>query len=81
MSTIVDLNSYLFEQIEALTNDDLKGEALDEAIKRSKAVTVVADKIIDNARVTIEAVKIQNEYSANAIDPSVAFTPLLGEGK
>ena len=41
-NTLVDLNNYLFESIERITDDDLTDEQLEKEIKRSDAVQKIA---------------------------------------
>jgi len=64
-SVITQLNDYLFDQLNALTNEDKVGEELDEEIKRSKAVAHVASQIINNNNSLIRAVKVQSEHRSN----------------
>lgn len=59
---LVDLNNYLFEQLERLNDEELKGDALDEEISRSKAVTSIAQTIINNGELLIKAKKCYEEY-------------------
>lgn len=59
---LVDLNDHLFEQLERLNDEDLTGDKLSEEINRSKAITDVASKIIDNGNLVLKAVREQNEY-------------------
>lgn len=61
-SKLVDLNLHLFEQLERLNDDELTGEALEQEIARSKAMSDVATKIIDNASLALQAAKLQGEY-------------------
>jgi hypothetical protein len=56
-----DLNDYLFAQLERLADEDLTGDAIATEIKRSEAVVQVADKIVDNARLQLAAVKFTAE--------------------
>ena len=41
-NTLSDLNNYLFEAIERITDDELTDEALDKEIKKSEAVQKIA---------------------------------------
>jgi hypothetical protein len=61
-NTLTDLNEYLFQQLDALTNEDMNEEELDKAIKRSEAVTKVAKTIIDSGNLTLAAKKHLDEY-------------------
>ena len=68
-NTLIDLNNHLFEQIERLNDDDLVGEDLDKEIKRSKAISSIAQNIIDNAALTLEAKKFAEDYSGRVDVP------------
>ena len=48
-NTLNDLNNYLFEQIERISDDSLTDDELNKEIKRSDAVQRVAKTIVDNA--------------------------------
>lgn len=50
-----DLNNHLFAQMERLSNEQLKGEKLQEEIGRAKAVSGIASQIIGNARPAFDA--------------------------
>ena len=67
-NTLGDLNSYLFAQLDALSNPDLTGDKLKEELERSKAITDVSKTIIDNAKVVLEAKKCTSEYCLNVKD-------------
>ena len=56
------LNEYLFMQLDALSNQDLKGEELKEEISRSNAITNIAKEIISNANVVLQSKKYATEY-------------------
>lgn len=60
-NSLNDLHNHLFEQLERLNDDDLSGEELEKEIKRSKAITSVAEKIIDNAKVALDSQKFIEE--------------------
>lgn len=54
---LTDLNNHLFEQLERLNEEELKGEALKEEITRSKAIENVAKQIINNGRLVLDSQK------------------------
>ena len=49
------LNDYLFETLENLTDKDIKGEELNEHIRRAEATTKVAQQIIANQNFMLKA--------------------------
>lgn len=61
-NTLVDLNNHLFEQLERLNDEELTGDKLEREIRRSKAMTDVATKIIDNASLGLDAERLKVEY-------------------
>lgn len=63
-NTITDLNNYLFEQIERMNDENLKGEALDEEIKRCEMIGKLAKTIIDNGNLALSAKKHIDEYGS-----------------
>lgn len=52
---LIDLNNHLFMQLERLTDESLKGDDLSREIARSKAVSNMAQQIICNARLALDA--------------------------
>ncbi|KEI18230.1 hypothetical protein [Clostridium haemolyticum] len=60
-NTLGDLNNHLFAQLERLSDEDLTGEELKQEINRAKAVTDVANKIISNGVLILNAKKVQAE--------------------
>lgn len=64
-NTLGDLNNHLFAQLERLSDEDLKGEQLQEEIQRAKTITAVSAQIINNGSLVLQAKKIQ-ENSMNA---------------
>ncbi|GKH60802.1 hypothetical protein CE91St25_11380 [Campylobacter ureolyticus] len=59
---LTDLNNMLFEQMERLRDDDIKGDALKEELERSKAVDSIAGKILDLANLSLNAAKFDAQY-------------------
>lgn len=61
-NTLTDLNNYLFESLERLTDDDMTEEQLQREIIRSEAVTSVAETIIHNGELSLKALRHAEEY-------------------
>lgn len=79
-NTLSDLNNHLFDQLNRLGTEGLKGEALEAEIERSRAVSAVAKDIVNNARLQLDAVKVKAEYQG--LRPGDLPVGLIGhEGK
>lgn len=61
-NTLTDLNNYLFEALERLTDDELTEEQLQKEITRSEDVTSVAETIIHNGELSLKALRYVEEY-------------------
>ena len=72
-NTLNDLNNYLFESLERLQDDELTDEEMQKEITRSQSVVNVAQTIIKNAEVSLNALKHLSEYGHDIVIP-----PLLG---
>jgi hypothetical protein len=59
---LVNLNNHLFEQLERLNDDDLKGDDLSREISRAQAMCNVAGSIIANGRLVLDAAKASDEF-------------------
>ena len=57
-----DLNNHLFEELERLNDEELKGEELQQEITRAKSIASVAQTIINNGELALKAVKHYEEY-------------------
>ena len=69
-----DLNAKLFERIDALEDENLTDEQLEKEIRRSESVTQIAEVIIKNATLALQAQKQFDEYgTGRTVD-----IPLLG---
>lgn len=66
---LVDLNNHLFEQLEKLSDDELKGEELREEINRSKQIENIAKQVINNGRLVLDTQKFVDDR--NDIDNRV----------
>lgn len=62
-----DLNDHLFAQLERLSDEDLTPEKIGVEAERGAAIVAVADQIIRNASLKIQAAKILSDHG---IDPS-----------
>lgn len=58
---LMDLNNHLFAQLELLGDDEIRGERLKEEISRAHAISGVADRIVANAKLSLDAHKAINE--------------------
>ncbi|MCG1919498.1 hypothetical protein K4P27_01320 [Staphylococcus epidermidis] len=74
-NTLTDLNNHLFAQLERLSDEDLKGEELKEELQRSNAVSKVAQNIINNGSLVLQAQKFKDEK----LDVESEIPKLLGE--
>ena len=66
-----DLNNHLFEQLERLNNEELKGEELQEERERAKSMTHIAQTIINNGELALKAVKHFDEYGRKNEMPEI----------
>jgi hypothetical protein len=57
-----DLNDHLFQAIEYLSDRDITGEKLTEEINRAKTICDVAEKVIFNGKLVLEAAKTVSEW-------------------
>ena len=65
-NTLVDLNNYLFEQIERLNDDELTDEQLDRELKKTDSIVKVSEKIIQNGELAFRTMKHMDEYGYGA---------------
>ena len=72
-----DLNEYLFEELDRITNDDLTEEQLEREIKRANAVTKIAQAVINNGTLALNAMNAVNEYGYNAANPAKNIPKML----
>lgn len=60
-NSLSDLNNILFEQIERLNDDEVMEQFADQEIERAKAISSVANQIIQNAALQLQAAKFMDE--------------------
>ncbi len=68
---LIDLNNHLFEQLERLNDDDIKGEDLKEEIDRADAFVNISHQIIQNGRLMLDAVKHQDNFGRKDTMPEI----------
>lgn len=71
-----DLNNHLFAQLERLDNEELTAEGLETEIQRSKAITAISNQIINNAKLALDATKLQVEFGTPTRGP-IALPKML----
>jgi len=66
-NNLVDLNNYLFEELERLNDDEtlMNEDSLEKELKRSKAITEVSCQIVQNAKIMLEAKKHADAFGFN----------------
>lgn len=62
MSNLSELNKHLFAQLDRLSNNNLKGDALKEEVSRAGAVNDICKSVIENAALQLQATKLVAEY-------------------
>lgn len=58
---LIDLNNHLFEQMERLNDEDLSEEDFKKEIERAKAMTGIAQNIIQNGKLMLDSMKFVDE--------------------
>ena len=74
---LTDLNDHLFAQLERLSDEDIKGEELDEAIKRGSAIAEIAEQVISSNTLQLKAVSMAYDMGLNA--KPVALLQIVGD--
>ena len=59
-NTLIDLNNYLFAQLERLNEEELEGEKLDTEVIRTKA-------IVRNAHLALQAIKAKDSMQGTDV--------------
>lgn len=75
---LVDLNNHLFEELERLNDEELKGDALQEERERAKTMASIAQTIINNGELALKAIKHFDDYGKKEELPDILQ---LGDGK
>lgn len=72
-----DLNDHLFAQLERLADEELTPEQIDAEAKRGQTIVAVADQIIRNAGLALQAAKLVSDHGN---DPA-PYLPILAAPK
>ena len=64
-NTLSDLNNYLFEAMERLTDDSMSSDQLEQEIKRAESMSKVANQIIQNGELAYRTMVHMDEYGYN----------------
>jgi len=76
-NTLTDLNNYLFETLERLTDDSLTAEEMEAELRRADAVTSVAETVIHNGELSLKAMKHAEEYNIGVDRSARKLPPML----
>ena len=68
-----DLNNHLFAQLERLSDEDLKGEALKEELGRANAVTGIAKQIVAGGSLALKAQIAFTDARIEAVPETLAL--------
>lgn len=66
-NSLSDLNTHLFGMLETINDPEIKGEKLQEELQRAKGVTLVANAIINNGKLALDALKLSSEQSISKV--------------
>ena len=66
-NTLVDLNDHLFAELERLSDEKLTKEKMEQEIARAKAISSIAENVIDNAAIVLKAVELSADFGRNEI--------------
>lgn len=72
MANLNDLNTILFNQLNRLDSEELKGEEMKDELDRARTITLVADKVIQNGHLVLQAAKFKDDmWNADAKVPKM----------
>lgn len=70
-----DLNDHLFMQLERLADESLTTEQIGAEVDRADAIVKVADKIVDNARLNLQACELVAKHGDRFMKHLPMITP------
>jgi hypothetical protein len=80
---LTDLNDHLFAQLERLADEELTPEQIEVESKRGEAMVAVAETIIRNAALQLQAAKIAFDGGADPLPylPSPAMPAIAAKAR
>lgn len=70
---LTDLNDHLFAQLERLNDEEVTGADMREEINKAKAISTIANQIINTNKLTLEAMKLVVKNGGTVGDVSEKF--------
>lgn len=72
-----DLDNHLFAMLERLADEDLTSDEIDSEVKRADAIVSLADQVIGNAKLKLEAAKLYATHGPSIKDmlPQIGKSP------
>lgn len=61
-NSLGDLNNYLFEALERITDDSLSPEQLETELKRAEAISGIAETVVHAGELAFKALKHADEW-------------------
>lgn len=77
---LIDLNNHLFEQMERLNDEDLTEGDFKKEIERAKAMTGIAQNIIQNGKLMLDSMKFVDETGYGSGEVTINPKTLIGGG-
>ena len=78
-NSALDLNNHLIAQLERLIDEDLKGDDLAGEIRRTEAITRIAQATTANGRLILDAAKFASDNPEAPTLPTVLVGPTSEE--
>lgn len=74
---LTDLNNHLFAQLERLSDEGMDAEQIEQEAKRTDAIVKLSDQIVQNAELSLRAVKLVADHG----DRFIPHLPMLGRSE
>ena len=75
-NTLSDLNNYLFEQLERLSDDELTEDQLERELRKTDSIVKVSEKIIANGELAFKTMQHMDNYGYG-LSGDRALPPML----